>query len=320
MSLVEPGSPANRYPDFFLVGAMKTGTTSIYNTLKENPNVFCSPIKEPNYYCTDISEWVKENGDQCNITPIKSRHELLNAIKRGSICEHIVNKDVYLSLFENARNNQTVGEFSVAYMRSVSSAIEISKDCPDARIIMVLRNPTDRAYSDFSMALMLGLESCTLSEMVAENLNLAEPSRYLSDGLYYEQVKRYLDVFSREQVLILLQEDLRQNFSGSIAKVFQHIGVVPTDENISNPKSLERKVARYQIINRLMYKFGAKRFISSMFPRPVIKFGKSIFYTKPALGKDIISDADKATLSCYYKNDIERLSSLIGQDLSPWNI
>ncbi|MBF0282124.1 MAG: sulfotransferase [Zetaproteobacteria bacterium] len=317
MSFVESECLKNRYPDFFLVGAMKTGTTSIYNVLKKHPCVFCSPIKEPNYYCTDISELVKEKGGQWNITPIQSQYDLLNAIRRGSICEHIVNKDVYLSLFENARNDQFAGEFSVAYMRSASSASEISKDCPNARIIMVLRNPIDRAFSDFSMALMLGLESCDFSEMVTENLSLPEPSRYLSDGLYYEQVKRYLDVFPREQVLILLQEELRQDFSKSIAKVLQHIGAVPVDGDVQNPKSFEGKAARFPVINRLMYKSGLKRIISAALPKSLVFYGKSLFYKKKPQN-DCISESDRILLSSFYKKDLNQLCDLIDRDLSYW--
>jgi len=307
-----------KHPDFLLVGAMKTGTTSIYNVLKKHPNVFCSPIKEPNYYCTDISELVKVKDNQWHILPIETEHELSKAIKKGSICEHVINKKIYSSLFENAEPNQTAGEFSVAYMPSTTAAIEISKDCPDARIIMVLRCPIERALSDFSMCLMLGLERGTFSNMIAENINLDNPSRYLSYGLYYEQVKRYLDVFSREQVLILQQEELKSNFLETMEKIYRHIGVeIPEKENIRNPKSFERTEARAPFINSLMYKTGLKRLISKLIPRSFVNYGKSLFYKKSSSVSQI-DKRDRELLVRFYKKDVELLSALIDQDLLNW--
>jgi len=317
MSLVKTGKLNNRYPDFILVGAMKTGTTSIYNALKKHPEIFCSPLKEPNYFCTDISDLVKEKGDQWHIKPIQSRDDLLKAIKRGSICEHVLNKDVYLSLFENALDDQVVGEFSVSYMRSITAASEIRKKCPDARIIMVLRNPIDRAYSEFLMTLMLGLENCTFSEMVAGNIGMSEPHRFLTDGLYYEQVKRYLDIFPREQVLILLQEELRQDFSKSIAKVCEHIGVNPVSGGHPNPESFVGKVVRYKFINNLMYTSGFKRLMSAVLPKPIVNYGKSFFFKKRNKN-DCMNERDRILLSDFYKNDLKKLCDLIDRDLSYW--
>src|ERR1700753_62842 len=111
--------------DFFLVGAPKAGTTSIYKYLCQSPDIFAPEIKEPNYYT--------------NVGPNKRN------------VANIKDKEKYLKLYAKAADSQVKGDFSVSYMHDAEACKKIKQDNPDAKIIMIVRHPVQRAYSHWLM-------------------------------------------------------------------------------------------------------------------------------------------------------------------------
>ena len=115
----------NRWPNFFIVGAPKAGTHSLYEYLNQHPKVFMSPRKEPYFFCPIMVP----DGDK-NSNPIRDEKE-------------------YLKLFEEAKNETMLGEATASYLGDPKSAELIHEKIPNARIIIIIRDPVDRAFSSY---------------------------------------------------------------------------------------------------------------------------------------------------------------------------
>ena len=168
-------------PNFFIVGAAKAGTTSLYHYLGTHPQIFMCRIKEPNYFCTDLNR----------SAPLKW--------------------DDYLRLFRGVRDQPAIGESSVLYLASGCAAKNMRTALPNAKIIIVLRNPVDRGYSHFLMGVRQGFPCRNILEL---------PDYVIDLGLYYAQVKRYLDEFPAQQRQILFYEDLQRDRAAFVKRVF----------------------------------------------------------------------------------------------------
>src|SRR5438045_1184872 len=171
----------HKLPNFFIVGAPKAGTTSLYHYLKNHPEVFMSPIKEPNYF--SYEETVKQN--------------LYHKEKGVGTFEE------YAELFVSANgHHKAVGEASVSYLFYSSVPEKIKELIPDAKIIMSLRNPVERGTSHYFMEHKLGYVSESLDDIVFRKSKHKHAHLYYQQfvelGLYYQQVKRYIDIFGTE--------------------------------------------------------------------------------------------------------------------------
>jgi hypothetical protein len=274
-----------RLPNFFIVGAPKAGTTSLYHYLDQHREIFMSPIKEPNYFAAEIraenlADELREEGE-------KDRQELREYL-RGPMQEKRFGGMVsewtdYLKLFQNAANEKAVGEASVCYLWSKSAAANIRERVPGAKIIMMLRDPREIAFSLYLQSVAGGhirgsfretIEACRRN--TSEKFSIVYP--FLELGLLYEQVKRFLDRFPRENVLILFYEHYREGPSDIFAQIFRFLGVDPTFVPDTSRRYHE-------------FREGA---------------------TKAA------EPGDREYLITYYKEDVMRLSSLLDCDLSAW--
>ncbi len=181
-----------RKVDFFIVGAPKCGTTAMYSYLRSHPSVFFPERKEPHYFGTDLDF-------------------------HG---EPRITQEAYLDLFTAARPDQKLGDASVFYLMSENAAKEIRDYNPNARIVVMLRNPVDVMHSFHSQRLYNGTEEIeSFAEALAaqsdRRMGMRLPARIgLRQGLFYHdlvdfatQVQRYLDSFGHESVKIVLYED-----------------------------------------------------------------------------------------------------------------
>lgn len=188
-----------RIPDFFIIGAAKAGTTSLYWYLKAHPQIFLPVKKEPRYYAYA--------GERPEDFEGPGAAQPINSI--------IKDKAVYMQLFEDATPDQVVGEASPAYLYSPVTAQRIFQDNPDAKIIAILRNLIDRAYSHFLDNAANEWEKCTNFEKVIEAQLNGERKRwwrkwdYIGHGFYAKQLEPYFNHFKLENIKIILYEDLK---------------------------------------------------------------------------------------------------------------
>ena len=174
--------------DFFLVGAARCGTTSLYNYLNNSDDTFLPNVKEPNFFS--------------NVNSPKAEDFELPKPGEKYHAKIINDKEVYDSLYVDANSNQLKGDTSPSYIWDTNVAEKLFKHNPKTKIIITLRNPVDRAYSHYIMNYYTGVDKNHLFEdaLNAEiNPVWGSCNEYLEMGMYYNQVKAYFDVFPKTQ-------------------------------------------------------------------------------------------------------------------------
>jgi hypothetical protein len=204
-----------RLPDFLILGAPKAGTTALHAALAGHPALFLSTPKEPKYFL-------------CGDAPAPLYRGPGDAHSRR---EWIWRRDDYVRLFASARSDQLCGESTPLYLRDIDAVRRIASELPQARLIAVLRDPVDRAYSNWMHLWVDGMEpvsdfvrACELEkERVAAGW--APFWRYVELGRYGEQLRRLFDHFDREQVLLLRYRDLVDAPVPTLDRVCRFLGV-----------------------------------------------------------------------------------------------
>ena len=313
-------------PNFFLVGAMKAGTTAVAAGLGQHPDVYACPIKEPNFFCVDLYN----NGhfsSTAEVLPIGCGIEtyLSKVPLPPSHIAFVDQWERYELLFREWAGQKAIGEFSVSYLLSRAAASEIAKVLPHARIIVVLRAPLERAISEFKMEVAAGSAPKTFADALREERRemsseeFPQGGTYVTAGLYADQVKRYLDHFGPDQVLILRHEDLRADFSANLGRAFRFLGV---DDSVSlAPIRANVSIApRSQALNRLLQRSGLKAKIRRYVPNRVIEAGKRVYYGTQKEDFEAQAAPFRGWLADTFNKDLERLRTLTGLDVDAWLI
>jgi hypothetical protein len=297
--------------NLFIVGAAKAGTTSLYNYLYQHSQVFFPLVKEPNYYSRAEAH-----------NPNAYAKPKLGKFYHNKI---ITDERVYYSLFQAAQNFQVVGDASPSYLWDTETAQKIYNDFPEAKIVILLRNPVQRAYSQFLMDLKDGNQSETDFLKALNNDKNKQPNiwgrahLYEELGLYYNQVKQYIDVFSKDHVKIILYEDFIKNTETVLLDTFdflnlniQEIDTIDFNKTHNPYTEPKNKIAK-QIL-RIKNKSGIIKRLAPSFIKNYLN--KKVLFkpgTKPEL-----SIESKTYLNNIYSNDINELEKLINKDLSLW--
>ena len=137
-----------KVPNFFIAGAAKSGTTAVARYLEKHPQVYMSPIKEPSYFARDIIPGLQPSNWQRNQRGLEKYLNGSMEERRGGC---VLEWDSYLKLFRNATKEIAIGEASTAYLISPNAPLEIRSEIPHARIIIMLRNHVERAFSTYLM-------------------------------------------------------------------------------------------------------------------------------------------------------------------------
>lgn len=299
-------------PNLFIIGAPKTGTTALAQYLSEHENVFFSNPKEPFYLCTDYPH-------------LKAQHFLENDAD-------------YLRLFDAADPaiHTVLGEGSTNYLRSQEAVSNALKLNPDARFIVMLRNPVQVAHAFHMEQLfarnedVLDFEAAwRLQDVRAEGQNIPNDCRapeflqYGDIGLFADQIQRLFATVPAHQRLVLLQDDLKENAQAVYQKTLDFLDL-PDDGRTEFPVLNGSHTHRSKLIAKLI--LSPPKFLSG----PVWavrgwlrrKKPRSIERLKAFLRKDLkregLSDDFKAELQHYFHNDILTLEALIERDLSHW--
>ena len=271
------------WPNFYCVGAPKAGTTSLYYHLKEHPQIFLPKIKEPDYF----------------------RMERTTSISL----------EKYKSLYQEASGYPAVGDMTTIYLMDEEVPARIREVSPGAKIIVMLRDPVERAFSDYTYHRQAGHEHL---ESFREALRRYEDRQskdwwlsehYVKGGMYYGQVRRYLETFGNDQVLVLLFDDLVRSPNELLSRIARHIGVDPdffTGLDCSEVHNQYR-----------MPKIGAIRWLKQLgapklLPHSIKLRLRLLFFdfTKPSLEDDL-----RRLLQEIHDPDVTRLEELLGRKI-----
>ena len=300
----------SRLPNFFIIGAPKCGTTAMNTYLKAHPGLFVPDRKEIQYFGTDLEHSARPTRDQ------------------------------YLSYFAGANDDQRPGEASVWYLYSQRAAEEIKQFAPDASIIIMLRNPVDMLHSIHSQMLFTGHEDIPdfLDALNAEDDRKAGrriPSTtrwrnvpFCNEYLYYreiakyeQQVKRYLDSFTQDNVHIILFDDLKHDTADVYRRTLQFLGVddrfQPDLKVLNSNKQPRSRLLRSLLLNPPKV---VQKTAKVLFPG---KLHRRVFERLKRLNTNFVprSPMDptlRQDLMVEFRPEVERLSELIGRDLTCW--
>lgn len=207
-----------KLPNFLILGAAKSGTTSLAEYLDQHPEVFFCPTKEPNYFAF-AGETLPPPGPA-------SPEVLYELLYKYSVTDY----GEYLSLFESVGEQKAIGEGSVRYLYFEEAPRRIKEKIPDVRLIVILREPVSRLYSHYCMNVRYQLEPLSLPEAMAaekarRDANWGWDWHYANVSLYCKQIQRYFDLFDREQVKVVLYDDFVNKPLAVFQEICRHIGV-----------------------------------------------------------------------------------------------
>jgi hypothetical protein len=301
------------WPNFFIVGAGKAGTTSLYRYLRQHPQIYMSPIKEPSYFASEIRI--------DNLSPAFRQHvRRQSAGLSNPLGRLVLDGDEYRRLFEGVRDEIAVGEATPTYLWSKTAAANIRARLPHARIIMILRDPAERAFSQYLHQLAEGLTRYTFRDQIERSargghreLSILYP--FLEVGLYCEQVKRYLALFPRERIRIYWYEDAWRRPARLLQDIFEFLAVDTAFEPDLREKSLERRAPRVKAVEYLRQS-GMWHAVQGKIP-PGLRAGLRALAFRRG-GSLAMERADREFLIAYYREDIRNLAALLNRDLSAW--
>ncbi len=297
-----------RMPDFLIIGAAKSGTTSLYFYLQQHPEIFMPFMKEPFFFAFE------------GMDPYQFH---FNG-KLGDDFSAVTDIKQYQDLFADAPKGSLTGEASTLYLYERNAAVRIKKLIPNVKMIAVLRNPVDRAYSHYRHFLRDGYETEPDFRTVinSERHRMAEnwfPSYfYLDAGFYSLQLKRYYDLFPKEQIKVYLYEDFL-NADYMVRDIFQFLGLdfsIPLDTDTRHNRS---GAIRFPSIYRSIRNSSRiKPFFRKLIPLTVWSRMRSYWeklIIRPTEGLD---EELRPELQKVFREDILKLQNQIGRDLSTW--
>jgi hypothetical protein len=282
-----------------------------------------SPIKEPNYFAAELRP---ENFVAADRPRIAHEMRVLQQYLRGDLREKrfgalVSSWEDYLLLFRNVTDETAIGEASACYLWSQSAPRNIAERIPDARIIINLRNPIDRAFSQYLQMVSIGMVRRSFREQIEANLTCANRQfgpqwPLLEFGRYHEQISRYLDEFPWSQIHISFYEDLERDPRAILAELFAFLGV---DSGFTADVSLRHHQPSIQRLTGAAYylkKWGLWPYLRRLAPAPLGPRLRSWFVrSRASLTMD---EADRRFLTDYYRGDIEKLATLVQRDLTAW--
>ncbi|MGH2539335.1 MAG: sulfotransferase family protein [Actinomycetota bacterium] len=288
-------------PTFIVIGAAKAGTTALYWYLAEHPEVLMSAVKEPNYFAYGLDDGGR---------PLYGDPELHRFPVRTSAA--------YEALFAGGRGELAVGEASAIYLECPQTAARIASAIPDARIVCGLRDPVDRAYSDYQMYLRSRGRRLDERREVAAGASWARPdSHWVRIGMYHEMLSRYFDVFPRERIHVYLFDDLLREPAGVLSHLYGFVGVDPSFTPDTDTPHNVGGVPSNMALERVLTSDGLRRVVEPLIPRRVANRVRQL-RTKNLRKAPPLPPALREQLAACFHDDIVRTSELIGRNLDAW--
>ena len=283
--------------DFFIVGAPKAGTTSLYHYLSEHPQVEMSSQKEPDYFSDKA---IHQQGMYYG----KNRVNTL---------------DKYESLFVQ-KEGVVYGEGSVSYLFYDNVAEDIKKYNPNAKIIIMLRNPIERAFSHYLMDYRLGLVSDSFENIITKkskhkNAHLFY-QQYIEVSKYATQIQRYLDFFEKDSILFIDYDDFKKNVSETVDLTYNFLNISAEFSADINTKYNTFTMPKNKVI-RFIYSFVfLRKILTFLFPIYFVRNIRGFLFKvdeKPELLKET-----RSLLRKIFNDDIRKMEEVLGNDYSKW--
>jgi hypothetical protein len=283
-------------PNFFIVGAPKSGTTNMSYYLMQHPQVFMPENLEPYYFARlDI--------------PQNYKREIISDEKK------------YLNLFKNAKNCKVVGESSPVYLYCPHSALEIKNRFPNSKLIISLRKPIEIAYSEYFSLKFMGFDqNRSFDELLDSSEEQLTRNEFhidslLEAGFYSKHIKRFQKIFSKNQIKITIFEEYVKNTVPTINSILSFLGIkesITFDATSKGAYKVPRNFASQKLMNNSTFRKAAKFVIPTVTRQ---KIGERFLVKESS--RPPLKQNQRKRLTQIYQDDVENLSELLGRNL-PW--
>ena len=283
-------------PNFFIVGAPKSGTTNISYYLIQHTQVFMPENLEPYYFARlDI--------------PQNYEREIISDEKK------------YLNLFKNAKNCKAIGESSPVYLYCPHSALEIKNRFPNSKIIISLRNPIEIAYSEYFSLKFMGFDkNRSFNELLDSSKEQLDQNEFhidslLEAGFYSKHIKRFQKIFSKNQIKIIIFEEYIKNTIPTINSILSFLDIDKSIAFKPAPKGaykVPRNFASQKLMNNSTFRKTAKFIIPTAARQ---KIGERFLVKESS--RPVLKQNERQRLKETYQDDVENLAKLLGRSL-PW--
>jgi hypothetical protein len=300
-------------PNFLIIGAAKAGTNALYHYLRQHPQVYMSPWKEPKFFAF-------ESEADLGFRAANGRDAPVNA-------SVILDQAEYEELFDDARDDELArGEASTHYLYVERSPARIKALIPDAKLIAVLRNPVDRAFSSYQHLVRDDLEPLDFGAALdAEPQRIAEHYaylyRYTDMGFYSEQLDRYEKTFPENQLCVLLYDDLRSDPEGTCRRIFSFLGVdedfVPDMSGEYNRSGVPKNRFMHRLLNPSAPMKRRLWNVTPRFARERLLDAQTRMVNRN-LQRQTMPEPERDRLRDVFREEVGRLETRLGRDLSHW--
>lgn len=275
-------------PNFILAGAPKAGSSSFFELLRQHPDIYASSVKEPFFFDFNFERGI----------------------------------DWYEQFFRDRRHEQAIGEATVWYMRWPSVPERIHRTLPDVKLIFILRNPIERAFSNYMMDLNGGhyTPEQTFGYVIRNEDRVPSLNRTIvSAGYYYQHLQRFEKYFDRSQILVLLYDDFVRDWQVTLRQACEFLNV---DPDVEVTLDRDRMVGAYLRHGEFLSD------LSRRFPPFRLAWRKSRHFRNLLYENDRdrhnrkrnpIAPEDREYLQNLYRDGNQKLADAIGRDLSHWN-
>ena len=292
-------------PNFLIVGVARCGTTSLFHYLKQHPEIGFPKIKEPKYFSSRAIQLPhKGPGDKTVDANI------------------ITNERTYLNLFKDLSRYQMIGEASSDYFYYHDKTAEaIRHELGDIPIIIVIRNPVERAFSAFSNLVRdgretLGFEDALKHEKERIDQNFDWMWHYKSGSMYFKGINTFKNVFTK--VLVITNDELKSKPKIVLLNIYKFLGVnqefeANTQDEYSHSGRNRNKIIGMLTSRNYTFTNFIREFVFKLIPRRILEKLAS-----KLLQKDILEKETAQELRSFFLKDIEQVEKIIGKDLSTW--
>ena len=288
--------------NFFVIGAAKCGTTTLHTRLNRHPDVFLSPLKEPNYHSrADLDPSRFSKAFKANTRLDHAEYLALSDPLPERQVGFLRDTEEYARLFSEATDaHRVVGECSTSYLWSPSAPESLRRDHPDARIVVSLRDPVERIFSHYLMARKYGFVKGSVVDAVKEDMNHPDPSwgrseLFLELSRYEAQLARWKVVFPPEQIKVLQSADLRLEETWWMLQ--EWLGLTPmdllADEGAQNANTAG--LSRFESLNRILTQTGLKRTLGAALPSGLKQWLLGWYYSDDAVPRMTVEEREALT-------------------------
>ncbi len=283
-------------PNFFIVGGSKCGTTNISYYLNLHPKIFFSELNEPYYFCKwDVPEEYNRNS-------------------------MITNMEKYLDLFKNVKNEIIVGEASSPYLTCPHAALEIKKAFPNSKILISIRNPIERSHSAYFSYQFMKPNEQNFMEMIKTHEKLISEKIFyidsiLESGFYTKNIKRYQEIFGKENVKVIIFEDYIKNTVQNINSIFNFLGIndkIDLNEQSKGSYRVPKNFLAKSLLNNKNFRKVSTILIPTVMRQ---KLGDKYFLKQ--VKKPEMLENERNYLRELYNDEVNELEKFLGKKL-PW--